>query len=214
MQLFLQPSLLRRIFLPSRILAPVSVIASRLLPNPVCIRGLILTQFFAIAIPFIRCQHRIQPDRHPDLFPVILMAVDCHTDGSFNLYLVFLREQLDIELALVLVSVCQRHKNTFPLFLDGNVNPTVPIPVRPFRYRKPVRPVRMELHMVFAHLPAQIFVQPLCIHLRSHFFVLLLHGSGQFDWFLVQYLFKSIVHLEQKAEIVFLLLVKPFILVQ
>ena len=124
-QLFLVPPFFSSVFFPAWVVCPVSVVACRLLPYPVCIFCLKISQGFSVTIAAVCCQHGLHTHRQPNLSGIILMAANCHADRNFDFQTVLLWKQFDIKLSVILVIVCQRYENTFPFFLYGNINPMI-----------------------------------------------------------------------------------------
>ena len=108
-QLLFHPLFLRVVFLPSWILASVTVIAACLLADPLRICDLVSAQFLAVPMPFIRRQHGIKPYGYAYLFQIVAMAAHTYVHRNLEFKIMLLRIQLDVELALVPVIVRQRY---------------------------------------------------------------------------------------------------------
>ena len=82
-QLLLPPLLFCTVLLPAGIILPIAAIAHGLLPYPLCVLRLVLSQLLAVSL--ICGQHGIHPHGNPNLVLIVLMPADGYTDG--NIYL-------------------------------------------------------------------------------------------------------------------------------
>ena len=162
-KLFFHPLFLCLVLFPSWIALLITLIDPGLSADPVCIPGLICSKLLSVAAALIGCKHGIHSKGYADSAGVLGMPADCCPDRYMKLYCALFWIQLHIKLRFVLIVICQRNKNAFPLLFRRNINPPVPITESSLRKGKTEGILCMKLHMAFSHLPAEILLKPLCI---------------------------------------------------
>jgi len=93
------------ILFSSRVIIPVSVVAYCLLPYPVRITFLNLSQLFTISFSAVCRQHDVHTQSQTNSGCIILMAMDCHVDRNLDLQTIFLRKQMNIKLPAVTIVI-------------------------------------------------------------------------------------------------------------